>query len=344
MLGSATLDVIFGLVFVFYALALICAGAVEWIATRMKKRSKYLIRGIRDLVDDGKTSAMARRDWMKPAFWVDQAQRERTTYQATLQAGNVPAASAQQPASPESTLEAIMGHPLIAAFKQTTPDGTVTKNPSYLPGSTFAQVIIDLLTPDQANGDEPTFAEVVDDVLPATSSDLRKALLSLYKLSDFDVGRLTTSIEVWFDAQMDRITGAYKRWAKRWVIAVAAVVVIVGGIDSIAIGRTLYVDETVRAAVVQAAEGDALCPAGTAPDACAEKAKSVVSAAGVPWGFRGVLDAFGAGWQEAGLKILGLAISILAASLGAPFWYKVLDRVGSLRNSGNRPTSTTSKS
>ena len=153
-----------------------------------------------------------------------------------------------------------MGHPLIAAFKQTTPDGTVTKNPLDLPGSTFAQVIIDLLTPDQANGDEPTFAEVVDDVLPATSSDLRKALLSLYKLSDFDVGRLTTSIEVWFDAQMDRITGAYKRWAKRWVIAVAAVVVIVGGIDSIAIGRTLYVHETVRAAVVQAAEGDALCP------------------------------------------------------------------------------------
>jgi hypothetical protein len=335
MLGSATLDVIFGLVFIFYALALICSGAVEWIATRMKKRSKYLIRGIRDLVEDGTTSAMARRDWMKPAFWFNQAQQEQSTYQATLRAGNVPDASAQ-PAGPETTLEAIMGHPLIAAFKQTTPDGTVTKNPSYLPGFTFAQVMIDLLTPDQTAENEQSFAEVVDDVLPGTSSDLRKALLSLYKLSDFDVGRLTTSIEVWFDAQMDRITGGYKRWAKRWIIAVAAVVVIVGGIDSIAIGRTLYVDETVRAAVVQAAEGDALCPAGTAADACAEKAKSVVSAAGVPWGFRGVLDAFDAGWQEAGLKILGLAISILAASLGAPFWYKVLDRFGGLRNSGTR--------
>src|SRR5215217_6869345 len=111
MLGSATLDVIFGLVFVFYALALICAGAVEWIATRVKKRSKYLIRGLRDLVENGTTNAMTRQDWVRPGFWFDQAQQEQSTYQATLRAGLVPAANAQF-ADQETTPEKIMGHPL----------------------------------------------------------------------------------------------------------------------------------------------------------------------------------------------------------------------------------------
>ena len=52
MLDSPVFDAAFGLIFVFYAIALICAGAVEMIATRMKKRSKYLLRGIRDLLKD----------------------------------------------------------------------------------------------------------------------------------------------------------------------------------------------------------------------------------------------------------------------------------------------------
>ncbi len=41
------------------------------------------------------------------------------------------------------------------------------------------------------------------------------------------------------------------------------------------------------------------------------------------------------------MKVVGLLISIGAAALGAPFWYKLLDRVGSLRNAGNRPPSST---
>jgi len=41
------------------------------------------------------------------------------------------------------------------------------------------------------------------------------------------------------------------------------------------------------------------------------------------------------GWP---LKILGLLISVGAAALGAPFWYRLLDRVGTLRNTGRPPT------
>jgi hypothetical protein len=32
---------------------------------------------------------------------------------------------------------------------------------------------------------------------------------------------------------MDRVTGSYKRWAKRWVIILAIVIVCAGNVDSI---------------------------------------------------------------------------------------------------------------
>jgi len=37
------------------------------------------------------------------------------------------------------------------------------------------------------------------------------------------------------------------------------------------------------------------------------------------------------------LRVLGLLISVGAEALGAPFWYRLLDRIGSLRNTGRLP-------
>jgi hypothetical protein len=48
-------------------------------------------------------------------------------------------------------------------------------------------------------------------------------------------------------------------------------------------------------------------------------------------------------WKARGIRwdgfqgFSGLAITAAAASLGAPFWFDVLNRVGSLRNVGNKP-------
>ena len=50
MTDSAVLDTVLGLVFLFYALALLCSGLVEMIANWVKKRAKYLLRGIQDLL------------------------------------------------------------------------------------------------------------------------------------------------------------------------------------------------------------------------------------------------------------------------------------------------------
>ena len=80
MLDSPVLDAAFGLIFVFYAIALVCAGAVELIATRMKKRSKYLLRGIRDLVKDVEFGAMS----LTPKALKGEADTEKSLYARVL--------------------------------------------------------------------------------------------------------------------------------------------------------------------------------------------------------------------------------------------------------------------
>ena len=52
MFSSAIFDTILGLVFVFYATAVVCSSAVEMFANWARKRAKYLLRGLRELLDD----------------------------------------------------------------------------------------------------------------------------------------------------------------------------------------------------------------------------------------------------------------------------------------------------
>ena len=62
MTDSAVLNTVLGLVFLFYALALLCSGLVEMIANWVKKRAKYLLRGIRELIDDVVPADVAEAD------------------------------------------------------------------------------------------------------------------------------------------------------------------------------------------------------------------------------------------------------------------------------------------
>ena len=340
MLDSPVIDTVVGLVVVFYALALLCAGLVELIANRVKKRSKYLLRGLRDLVEDGLSpdgQKVLDREELRADY-----RTETGMYGDALRAGvgvsghRTESADPADHSRPELNVNAIMAHGLLLPYKQTSASGRVTRNPSYLPGSVFTQVLVDLLTPTAGDtvsmGDLRTALRGLDQQ-PA----VREALNAFAKAAGDNVKEFTTSVERWFDTQMERVSGSYKRWAKRWVLVVATVVVLAGGIDSIAIARSLYADDAIRGTVSQTVP-DELCPAGTDADVCAEKAKDFFTANGLPLGWSAPDPADGV-WGIP-LKILGLLLSVGAAGLGAPFWYQALNRIGSLRNTGARPASS----
>ena len=182
---------------------------------------------------------------------------------------------------------------------------------------------------------DPTPRDIEAGILALKGSPgLQQSLASVLKSAKGDVESFLSGVQVWFDRQMERVTGSYKRWAKRWVIVIAIVIVGVGNIDSIAIARSLYASGAIRTAVTQQAT-ESFCNTPNDPAKCAQEATQFLEMTGIPLGWSAPNPADGIwGWP---LKVLGLLISIGAAAVGAPFWYRLLDQLGSLRNTGRPP-------
>jgi hypothetical protein len=337
MLSSAVFETVFGLVFVFYATAVICSGAVEAWANLIKKRSKYLLRGLRDLLDGQAMPTPApvsqrMLDRVRPAEPI----AEMTMYSNAL--------VAPVDSSPAPLLDELMAHPLVQPYKHTTPTGKVKRNPAYLPAAVFAKALIDIAV-DPETDPSTQRARFKPTASRASHQHVDEVISALEKTTDGSVDKLQASLESWFDGQMDRVSGSYKRWAKRWVIPIALVVAFAFNIDTVAISRSLYVDSGVRAAVLQAASSDQLCaldengqPKGSD---CLPNEIEDLEQLKLPVGWTETR------WQQATsngaalvLKLVGLLLTAAAASLGAPFWFDALNKIGSLRNVGKKPESS----
>ena len=181
-----------------------------------------------------------------------------------------------------------------------------------------------------------------------------------------------SSVENWFDSMMERITGNYKRWSMGVSFAVAVIVTISLNIDSVAIIQYLSknkeaLDKVVAAAdkaVGDAALKDKMTQSNTNTNETVTKKinsdgsvetviKTIESKRDEVEGYKKQLeDLVPIGWKEnefdefrncygpeiypgskRASKILGWLITIFAASLGAPFWYELLMKAANIRNS-----------
>ena len=224
--------------------------------------------------------------------------------------------------------------------------------PAYMSSSMFAQVVQDLRA---TKGDS----------LPGPAKKALNALL----LGVDDAEQQKQKIEHWFDDAMDAVSGWYKRKANAWLWVIAPVVCVVLNADTISIGRVLWDDPTARAAIVNAAnqyvEKKAQSPVaytspGGAPTAddlekdaraklqAVKEARTALNGLSIPLGWcsaseSGSKDSSctsprqwpeGDGWI---LKIVGILISVLAVSQGAPFWFDLLQKAVNLRLAGDPP-------
>jgi hypothetical protein len=205
---------------------------------------------------------------------------------------------------------------------------------------------------DEFVGDDPSAmleGRVAANALP---EPLSTTLTALARQADGSITAFTSAVESWYDAQMARVSGYYKRWIKRWILVIAAVLVLVMHIDAISMAGTLWRDPEVRQAVVALASPsscDAQKNDQQAYIACLNTDAAGLRSAGLSVG-----PPAGCAFTDLGACLLpqrptpytpqdvvavisGLLLSVLAASLGAPFWFQVLTRLASLRNTGDKP-------
>jgi len=144
------------------------------------------------------------------------------------------------------------------------------------------------------------------------------------------------NVEAWFNDAMSHVSGWYKRWTQMVIGALALVVVCGANADTIQIVQRLSRDGPLRAALVAAADN----AARSAPDQDDARAKAVLEQADnlmLPLGWNRASAA--AARTPLGLlaKVAGLIASVLAVSLGAPFWFDTLNKVINVRGAGIPP-------
>jgi hypothetical protein len=177
-----------------------------------------------------------------------------------------------------------------------------------------------------------------------TPESIRRPLLAFLDQAGGDVARFRTSVETWFDLTMDRVSGWYKRRTQIALIIIAVIVTLIANADAVQVGRALWNDDAVRAAVVAQAQqavdkGQATPDVGKGASQAADTLSQQVSdvkSLGLPLGWS--TDSkdprwFDSGWGAAG-KVFGLIATMLALTLGAPFWFDLLGRVSRLRTTG----------
>ncbi len=366
MFNSSILDVAAGLVFVFLTLSLICSAANEGIESFLKKRSKNLERGIRELLGDLSLQA---------------ASSTRPNGTAGPPVPDQPGATDGNKAADQTStdfVELLYNHGLInSLYRGKYGETPLGKLPSYIPAANFALAVLDLRK----------------SVKPLPRN-LQSALDAFEMKAKGDLDMLQRELENWYDSSMDRVSGWYKRQTQMIVVALGLVAAMVLNVDSLYIARRLSTDPNLRQSVARMAEEAAKHP----PQNQTSQASSTVT--GTPASDQGTpsatpsqpqsgqtaspaseadavaqirsnlqtLDGVGLplGWQdftadfrarraaqaralkqqgktpanesrfavylEAGMEAVkmhgvGWIITALAVSLGAPFWFDMLNKI-----------------
>jgi len=299
LFNSTILDVIIGLIFVYLLLSIMCTAGNEWVAALTRRRGETLRRGL----------------------------------------GQLLAGQPIKMTEAESTLvSAFYDHPLIKSMMHDK------NHPTYLSPRNFSATLTDIITGEQKSKLE--FNDLLAAVNAMPPGEVQRSLLALLRRSEEDLDKARLAIEGWFNDAMDRVSGWYKRRTQIWTIVIAAALTLAANADTIQIARKLWTDPVLRSAVVEEAKARAQKPRPTVsveykdeddptnPTITRNEGNQVSDKE------RELLGQL-MGWQNKDnfnrLTPLGWFLTILAISMGAPFWFDMLNKVMNVRFAGKSP-------
>jgi hypothetical protein len=314
MLDSAVLDIAIGMVFVYFLLSLLTVNITELIARVFALRSGTLYNAIRNLLADPKIG--------------------------------------------RELIEKFWKHPLIATLSRNDAGlaiGKGNQKASYIPANLFALALLEVIGEKvRPGGALKTPDEVVSAVNGVGDAQLKRLLLAVIGV-DGDMQQIQQDLAKWFDQYMERVSGWYKRKAQAITLALALALAVMLNADSLAIFNALSTNPKLSAAAVDVATtylkanpSPALAPTQPMTDT-----QTTVDLAEPMTEILGLQDTLAklnlpitwapadekvprdlTGWFY---KILGLLMTALLVSLGAPFWFDLLNRFVNLRSAGQAP-------
>lgn len=295
MFNSTILDVAIGLVLLYALLSLMATAIRESIEAVMKYRASNLERGLMELLeDDGKRGAL---------------------------------------------LEAFYQHPLIAGLYRdrypTKPNTGGTRwsghsLPSYIPSRSFAIALLDLC----ACGGNSKENHVLDaslvrfNINKIQSDDVKRVVLTALDITGDDIEKTIRQLENWFDAGMDRASGWYRRNSQYWLLAIGISLAALLNVDTVKFAKSIYANQVEREYVIDRAK--LVLTQNDANAITAKDASKILDAKNLPIGWTDE------SWPKDFLggtgRIIGWILTGIAVTLGAPFWFDLLNRFMVIRS------------
>jgi hypothetical protein len=205
------------------------------------------------------------------------------------------------------------------------------RDPQYMPASLFVMALLHKLAPE---GKTP--ADFARATPPEGWNTVSEALAPLAQTAGEEMEKFRKLVEDWFNAGMDRVSGLYKKNTQVIVLVVSVVVTTFVNANTLRIIEELYRSPEIRTKVVATSEAilqrgaPAAPPAGDGTKefdrATAELSAYVKDLGSAEFPLGWTEDA----WRDLAEKplrsALGLLLTALLISLGAPFWFDVLSR------------------
>lgn len=315
MFGSVVIDVVIGLTLVYLLLSLVSSAIREGLASIFKSRARFLHRGVSELLGD-------------PTLVAD-----------------------------------LYKHPLVSALYRGPYDEAREKHdlPSYIPSRNFALALLDMAARGRdarnpltatAEASRLSLDAVRRQVWLLRNEPVQRVILSAIDTASDDLNTALENVQDWFDASMERVSGWYKRRTQLVLFIVGLATTIACDADTVRIANQLYRDPARRdAAVAMAAavgRDTALAKtlgAGTSTARPSTASDSIPTRnADVARGAVARLDSLGLpiAWADVHAArdipghivaaLLGWLLTAFAISLGAPFWFEMLNRVMAIRS------------
>jgi hypothetical protein len=302
MFQSTVLDLATGMIFCFLTASLTTSAVVEAISSAIKWRSKTLLTGVQQLLNDPNLTGLA-------------GQLYNHALVNPRGPGDDPKKNA--PAYIDRQLFARAMMDITGVSFQVAAAGAAGSVPSLT--ALHAQVA-------------STFAKI-------PNPQIHDFLAGVIDRSFGDADKIQGELAAWFDHAMDRVSGAYKRWTQLVGFLIALALAAALNIDAVAAAKTLWMQPTIATKLTadkDTTASDAVQRLTAALPVGWPNGFGYKVAPGEPGKAQNVQFTK---WEsnDWAIAFVGWLITALATLFGAPFWFDLLQTVVRLKGAGPSP-------